>query len=152
MKYGVLMACTVGIVLLASCKNQKTTSSGSAEEETYLPQGLTKEEQSVYRRLMAVHDSAMAKMGAIERAIQSLQRLKAAEGQVDEALDSTILLLKRADEGMWDWMYHFKQKSNWEGDGSYLRYLQSEERKIHRVATLIDSALRRASHYRNTPR
>ncbi len=145
MKHALLIIWMLSISVLLSCKNRKTDS-------TELPQGLTKQEQVVYRRLMAVHDSAMAKMGAIERAIQTLQRIKSAGNESADfksGIDSSILLLKRADEAMWDWMYHFKQKVDWSGKGTYLSYLQAEERKIHRVAALIDSALQRASQYTN---
>ncbi len=145
MKYASLIIWIFGIAFLGSCKNRE-------KESSDLPQDLNRQERVVYRRLMAVHDSAMAKMGAIERAIQTLQHIKETEHKstdVKSRIDSSILLLKRADEAMWDWMYHFKQKGDWSGKGTYLSYLQSEERKIQRVATLIDSALQRASQYTN---
>ena len=109
-------------------------------------------EDSLFQDVMDQHDEAMAKMGRIagyreqfEAKIDSLKKLKSPTKESVEAKYKEISAdLKKAEEGMNNWMQEFSIDSAQGNIERRLQYLESEKAKVTRVKEEIISALSKA--------
>jgi hypothetical protein len=100
-------------------------------------------DSALYRQVMRVHDDAMAKMGEVARRRQALKAHEAVADRQKTASDA-IFLLRKADDGMMDWMHAFHSDPSEvaaASDQERTAYLQAELQKISRVAHDIDHSI-----------
>ena len=116
-------------------------------------QGQSPKEQkeALEQRVLAVHDTAMAKMGDIYKLRKNLRTLRdtlEAQPQPDSTLlqnlQQHIQLLNRADEAMMGWMRQYKAPAEDIPNEQAMNYLQQELVKIENVQTLMDSTIQAA--------
>ena len=116
-------------------------------------QGQNPEEQkeALEQNVLAVHDTAMAKMEDIFKLRKSLRTLRDTlekQPQSDTAilnnLQQHIQLLNRADEAMMGWMRQYKAPAADMPSEQAINYLQQEMVKIEKVQTLMDSTINAA--------
>lgn len=107
---------------------------------------------------MALHDSAMAKMGALYTGRKELTFLKDSvitkDTSAQQQLARQINALVQADEHMMQWMRAYRIPEGKKPEEA-LTYLQAEKTKIEQVRQEIEKTLRTsdslAAHYR-TPK
>lgn len=99
--------------------------------------------------VMVVHDSSMVKMDAIYTQISQLRKLQeAGEDTVDvdqawnEKVLGAIADLRRADDGMMDWMANYKAPEKGADVEESTTYLEVEMKKITEVDLEIDESLK----------
>jgi hypothetical protein len=131
MKYGIL-SILLSFVLFSSCNQSQTPEERKAALE---------------ENVLAVHDSAMAKMNDIYHLRRNLRALRDTlenQPQPDSAilthLQNHIKLLNRADESMMGWMRQYKAPVEIENEQA-INYLQKELVKIEKVQTIMDSTV-----------
>ncbi|RNI31919.1 hypothetical protein EFA69_05255 [Rufibacter immobilis] len=112
---------------------------------------------TLQQEVLALHDSAMAKMGALYAGRKDLAYLKDSvlvqDTLAQRSLTTGIDHLARADEGMMQWMRAYRNPDD-QAPEEALRYLEEEKVKIEKVRQEIAQSLRAAdslkAHYRNT--
>ncbi|MFT5646383.1 MAG: hypothetical protein ACI976_001064 [Aureispira sp.] len=134
MKYLLLMTTSL---FLISCVNNG--SKKKVEEETWK---LSADAANLYQVVGEKHDTAMLLMSNIEGARNKLRVEMKVEGidklQKDSILD-LLMALKKADDGMMNWMHQFKNTELNEAEykrmseAAILAYLKEEEAKIEQV-------------------
>ncbi|GAB3199521.1 succinate dehydrogenase flavin-adding protein (antitoxin of CptAB toxin-antitoxin module) [Pontibacter aydingkolensis] len=115
-------------------------------------QGQSPKEQkeALEERVLAVHDTAMAKMGNIYKLRKGLRTLRdtletqQADSVTLNNLQTQIQLLNRADEAMMGWMRQYKTPAEDMPNEQVINYLQQELVKIKQVQTLMDSTINAA--------
>ncbi|MEJ8804001.1 hypothetical protein [Pontibacter sp. H249] len=137
MKY-LILSISFALAILCSC------SQGQSPKE---------QKEALEERVLAVHDTAMAKMGDIYKLRKGLRTLRdtlevqQADSSTLNSLQIQIQLLNRADEAMMVWMRQYKAPAKDMPNEQALNYLQQELVKIEKVQTLMDSTINAA---RNT--
>ena len=135
------------LVILASCAEN----SPEERKDGFSDTGKNPED-SLFQDVMDQHDEAMAKMGRIagyrkqfDAKIDSLKKVKsAAKESVEKKYEEISADLKKAEDGMNDWMQEFSIDSAQGDIARRLQYLESEKAKVTRVKEEILSALSRA--------
>lgn len=127
----------IPIVFLLSCNQDNN--SPVVQETTFT---LSSEAAELYRIVGEKHDTAMLLMGSIG-GMQSALRLQLGQIKEDNAQKDSILMLlsalKKADDGMMNWMREFKNTDLNEDEykamsqEAIMSYLKSEETKIEQV-------------------
>ncbi|WMX17314.1 MULTISPECIES: hypothetical protein [unclassified Aureispira] len=134
MKYLILLIISF---LLVSCSNPEP--SKKIEKETWK---LNEDAATLYQVVGEKHDTAMLLMTDIE-ATRSQLRLRMKTAEIDSLKKDTILnlltALKKADDGMMNWMHEFKSTELNEeeykkmSETDIMTYLKDEEQKIEQV-------------------
>ncbi len=134
MKYLILLIISF---LLVSCSNPEP--SKKIEKETWK---LNEDAATLYQVVGEKHDTAMLLMTDIE-ATRSQLRLRMKTAEIDSLKKDTILnlltALKKADDGMMNWMHEFKSTELNEeeykkmSEADIMTYLKDEEQKIEQV-------------------
>lgn len=128
--------CLISPLFLVSCEEPKTV-----EKTEVVAFKLSNEAEDLYKIVGDKHDVAMKLMGDIERTKSTL-RLKMQNLEAGVQKDSILDLLtelKKADDGMMDWMREFKSTELNEEDykemseEQIMGYLKEEEQKIEQV-------------------
>ncbi len=103
--------------------------------------------QSLYEKVMGVHDEVMPRMDEIQKLKRKIQETinnskDLAEDKRKE-LEQKIALLDSASKSMMNWMFEFRPE---ELKGDSLRvYLEKEMERVTRVKELMLDAIRKAS-------
>ena len=141
MKY-VLLIFSLALSILCAC---------SSENNPQL------QRENLEQQVLAVHDTAMAKMGDIYKLRKNLRSLRdtlEAQAQTDSTilhnLQLHIRLLNQADEAMMAWMRQYKAPTEEQENEQAINYLQQELVKIEKVQTLMDSTIHAARSTYNT--
>jgi hypothetical protein len=95
---------------------------------------------------MRIHDDAMARMGEVAQRRQSLKAYETMPDRREIASDAAFRL-RRADDGMMDWMHGFHSdpaEVPANTDAERTAYLHAEKGKIAQVAFNIDQSIRLA--------
>lgn len=134
------MKCLILLIisfLLVSCSNPEP--SKKIEKETWK---LNEDAATLYQVVGEKHDTAMLLMTDIE-ATRSQLRLRMKTAEIDSLKKDTILnlltALKKADDGMMNWMHEFKSTELNEeeykkmSEADIMTYLKDEEQKIEQV-------------------
>ena len=140
MKY-VLLTLTFALSILGACTSEKTEVNRAELEQ----------------QVLAVHDSAMAKMGDIYKLRKNLLSLRdslEAQTQTDSIVLNKLQLhiqsLNQADESMMAWMRQYKAPAENQENEQAINYLQHELVKVQKLQTLMDSTINAArSTYRS---
>ncbi|WP_048919795.1 putative periplasmic lipoprotein [Rufibacter radiotolerans] len=117
-----------------------------------------KKVEVLQQEVLALHDSAMAKMGALYTGRKELTFLKDSvitkDTSAQQQLARQINALVQADEHMMQWMRAYRIPEGKKPEEA-LTYLQAEKTKIEQVRQEIEKTLRTsdslAAHYR-TPK
>lgn len=131
---GLLLSC-----LMIACEDStsKSETNNPIEEEFML----STQAANLYQIVGEKHDTAMLLMKNIEQVKSALRlKLKSTQGEVskDTILD-LLTALKKADDGMMDWMHEFKSTELDEetykamSEQEIMAYLKEEEIKIEKV-------------------
>lgn len=120
-------------------------------------QSPAEQKDALEKKVLVVHDTAMAKMGDIYKLRKNLRTLRdtlEAQPQPDSStlkkLQQHIQLLNRADEAMMGWMRQYKAPTEDMSNEQAMEYLQQELVKIEKVQTLMDSTIQAARTTYNT--
>ncbi|WP_242920273.1 hypothetical protein [Pontibacter liquoris] len=119
------------LTLLAGCQ------SGPTEEE---------QKAQLEESVMQVHDAAMAKMSEMYhlrnglRALRDSLETQKADTAVLQQLQHHVLLLNKADEAMMGWMHQYHAPDSMATQQA-MEYLTSQQEKIKKVSTTMDSTL-----------
>ena len=93
--------------------------------------------QDLYDEVMKVHDEVMPKMDDIYKLKEQLKKqLEATPALVDEKkreLETTILQLDSASEGMMVWMRNFNPIPDSLGEEKARKYLEEQKEKVDKV-------------------
>ena len=115
----------------------------------YLSSSCTQKKQDALRdELMAIHDDVMPKMGELSTLAGQLKQIIATDSTLTETertkIESAIMRMALADEGMMDWMATFRQPEMLRGkmeNEAILQYLEAEKQKINDVSVQIRSGI-----------
>ena len=111
----------------------------------------------LYDSVVAQHDEVMPKTAAIDKAVQELRVFYSAQKDSLMQKETLVLIqdLKMAHEAMFSWMDQFKNK-HLEADfyqntavDSLQLYLREEEKKIQKVAQLMNQSLQAYSQFKS---
>lgn len=98
---------------------------------------------------MVVHDSSMVKMDAIYTQISQLRKLQETGEDtvaIDQAWNEKVLTaitdLRKADDGMMDWMANYKAPEKGADVDESMAYLEVEMKSITEVDLEIDKSLK----------
>ncbi|WP_299823308.1 hypothetical protein [uncultured Pontibacter sp.] len=141
MKY-LLLTLSFALAILCSCSQTQ-----SPEEQ----------KEALEQNVLAVHDTAMAKMEDIFRLRKNLRILRDTletqlqpDSAVLKSLQTHIQLLNRADEVMMGWMRQYKAPAEDMPHEQAMEYLEQEKIKIEKVQTIMDSTINAARSTYNT--
>ncbi|WP_086475810.1 hypothetical protein [Arenibacter amylolyticus] len=110
----------------------------------------SKQDSSQMKKVLAIHDEVMPKMGTIGSLISTLDE-KISEGDTTEQYDTARQDLKAAHKSMMDWMKNFGER--FDGDeimkGKSLteekqQWLDEEEVKVKALRDQINSSIKNA--------
>jgi len=130
-----------------SCSEKKEIHS---DQEDLTPSG------KLYSEVMDVHDNVMPKMdeimllkGKAKRRLNELDSLTKVNPKLNVKveklkLDSLLMGLQTADNGMMNWMHHFDPNMKEMKEGKKVKYLEREKIKITEVKQKTDSILEKA--------
>jgi outer membrane lipoprotein-sorting protein len=115
----------------------------------YLSSSCTQKKQDALRdELMAIHDDVMPKMGELSTLAGQLKQIIATDSTLTETertkIESAIMRMALAEEGMMDWMATFRQPEMLRGkmeNEAILQYLEAEKQKINDVSVQIRSGI-----------
>jgi len=134
------------LIIIASCADN-----ASEERKDGFSDTGKNPEDSLFQDVMDQHDEAMAKMGRIagyrkqfDVKLDSLKKLKSSGKESVEKYREISADLKKAEDGMNNWMHEFSIDSAQGNIELRLQYLESEKAKVTRVKEEILSALSRA--------
>lgn len=132
---------TLGFILcLLSC--QKADHSQNTTEEFTEASG----NQRLYDEVMAIHDEVMPKMSDLYSLKQKLKaKLPTASTELKREIETTILKLDSAGNGMNVWMRQFEPIPDSVGVDEARTYLENEMVKINRVKADINNAIAKAN-------
>lgn len=107
--------------------------------------------QSLYEKVMGVHDEVMPRMDDIQKLKRELQEtIKNSTDLAEEKrkeLEQKIALLDSASKAMMNWMFEFRPE---ELKGDSLRiYLEKEMDRVTKVKELMLDAIKKASEEKN---
>lgn len=101
--------------------------------------------QQLYDEVMAIHDEVMPKMDDLRRYKKDFQAEIANSTTITEArktqLESSIVMLDSASDGMWKWMRDFNPIADSEGEEKARKYLLDQKEKVTRVKEDMMKAL-----------
>ena len=104
--------------------------------------------QELYDEVMKVHDEVMPKMNDIHKAKQQLKNEITNTPDITEArkteLETIIVKLDSASEGMMVWMREFNPPPDSKGVEQARDYLKNEKEKVEKVKKDITEALEKA--------
>jgi predicted nucleic acid-binding Zn-ribbon protein len=107
---------------------------------------------SLQQEVMAVHDEVMPKMGEIAQLEKSLRKERERLAQLEmpdstqmEVLLEEITTLKRANEGMMDWMRNYEAPSPEQDQAESIAYLNDQMEKIEAVKTDMMESIEHAN-------
>lgn len=104
--------------------------------------------QELYDEVMKVHDEVMPKMNDIHKAKQQLKNEITNTPDITEArkteLETIIVKLDSANEGMMVWMREFNPPPDSKGVDQARDYLKKEKEKVEKVKKDITEALEKA--------
>jgi len=104
--------------------------------------------QALYDEVMKVHDEVMPKMNDIYKLKEGLKKQIAdSPNLVDEkkkAIESTILKLDSASEGMMVWMRNFNPIADSLGEQKAREYLEDQQEKVKKVKEDMLAAIEEA--------
>ena len=127
-KWSLAVFCIM-VLLIGSCKTEVT-------------------QREDYKKVMEVHDVAMARMGEmheLKKELRSWIETSIDSVQINEAR-SIIKLLDDADEGMMSWMSEFRAPET--GSDDLLKsYFESEQVKVDKVSLDINESISRAEKF-----
>ena len=138
---------SIGIVLLfTACQGPSGHSEHGSGHVSAQPLSA---DDSLYNRVMDIHDEVMPKMGKVrgaqQRAQQRLDSLAKQAGSANKAyrqqLEQLIGDLNYADFAMDKWMVEFNMDSAKDNKALRLRYFQEELEKVQKVKTAILGSL-----------
>jgi hypothetical protein len=93
--------------------------------------------QQLYDEVMAIHDEVMPKMNDIRRYKKDFQAEIANNPNITEArktqLESSIVMLDSASDGMMKWMRAFDPIADSEGEQKAREYLEDQKQKVTKV-------------------
>jgi hypothetical protein len=93
--------------------------------------------QELYDEVMAIHDEVMPKMNDIRRYKRDFQAEIANNPNITEArktqLESSIVMLDSASDGMMKWMRAFDPIADSEGEQKAREYLEDQKQKVTKV-------------------
>lgn len=103
--------------------------------------------QSLYEKVMGVHDEVMPRMDEIHKLKRQLEETiknsKDLAAEKRKELEQKIALLDSASKAMMNWMYEFRPE---ELKGDSLRmYLEKEMDRVTKVKELVLEAIKKAS-------
>lgn len=135
------------LIILASCAEDPSNERKDGFSDTG-----KNPEDSLFQDVMDQHDEAMAKMGRIagyrkqfDAKIDSLKKVKStAKELIKKKYQEISAELKKAEDGMNNWMQEFSIDSAQENIERRLQYLATEKVKVTRVKEEILSALSKA--------
>lgn len=126
-------------------KTQDHDSQGHEHETAEAP-GTTK---ALYDEVMGVHNEVMPKMDDIFRMKEKLKNRIATEQDMKDdqkkIIESTILKLDSAGEGMMVWMRQFNPPPDSTGEEAAKAYLEEEKVKVQKVKEDILQAIEEAN-------
>ncbi|MEQ1746596.1 MAG: hypothetical protein ABMA02_14285 [Saprospiraceae bacterium] len=102
------------------------------------------EVKTLIESTMAVHDAAMAEMGEMNRIGRALQRELATLDSLAPRADSVHAVLrsiKRAEDGMFDWMRSYEEPASDMPAEDALRYLKGQQAAINQNQRDIRAAI-----------
>jgi len=102
---------------------------------------------SLFKDVMNIHDEAMAKMGTLHQLKKELEAMKSTSSVPHDTIDSLIMKIERADEGMFDWMGNFKDPRTASDQKRIIDALHLELEKVQIVANDIDAAINEATQH-----
>lgn len=105
--------------------------------------------QELYDEVMAIHDEVMPKMNDIHKFKRALKsEMDSTTTDLTEArkaeIESALIKLDSASEGMMVWMRQFSPIPDSEGEEKAREYLESEKIKVTKVKEEILAALEKA--------
>ena len=104
--------------------------------------------QQLYDEVMAIHDEVMPKMDDIRRYKKDFQAEIANNSNITEArktqLESSIVMLDSAGDGMMKWMRAFDPIADSEGEEKAREYLEDQKNRINKVKEDMLKALEEA--------
>jgi hypothetical protein len=117
-------------LMFSSCDSRKNNGGHSHDEHTG-------GNQALYDEVMNVHDEVMPKMDDIYKLKEQLKRqITDAPNMVQEkrkAIETAILRLDSASDGMMVWMRNFNPLPDSLGEEQARQYLEDEKKKVTRV-------------------
>lgn len=141
-----LIACCCGASIIA-CQNQQQPASAAVEATT-----ANTAEDSLYKAVMALHDEAMPKMGALmglqKKAQQKIDSLKTLNQPASllliDQLQKLQLQLGSAENGMNEWMSQFNPDPQMPTTEERAKYFADQQAKAqamrNKIFEVLDSA------------
>jgi hypothetical protein len=106
-------------------------------------------EEELKDSLMVIHDEVMPRMSELHQLKKELNSKKAKQdADVVSAVDSTLIILDAAAEGMMGWMHAFKKPASMRSSSSHeeiMAYLTIEKLKVEKVRDDINASIKRAT-------
>lgn len=96
----------------------------------------TTDNQQLYEEVMEIHDEVMPKMNDIYKLKEELKKIASASNTPEDkkkAIESAILNLDSASEGMMVWMRNFNPLPDSLGEDNAREYLKDQKKKVNKV-------------------
>ena len=139
MKNFVQLSSILLLFTLVACQNSGPASQQSLEEE------------KLHKKILAIHDEVMPRMGEINKLRKKLvESLDAGTFKSEEdikAAKEAVQYLENADEGMMQWMHDYKKPSELQKDKSpeeVMAWLKEEYKKVEKVKYDIQTSIKEA--------
>ncbi len=126
-------------LVFAACSHSPTSSKA--------PEIKVDQEKELYDKVIALHDSAMEKMSTLAQLTAKIRPFTKRADDNQPIAKEISASLNQADRQMWDWMYQFKNKKDWKGNGQYTDYLTQQLVLVNTVDTTINAAIRKAKNF-----
>lgn len=116
-----------------------------------------KTQNDLRAELMTVHDEVMPKMGELTMLagrVKEMLRDSSMGAEVRTELESLLVRMESAEEGMMDWMAAFKQPEALRSSMDHpaiMTYLQQEKTTISQVASHINEGIEQGKYWVDKP-
>ena len=140
MKSKILLACTLGLFLFVACNNNSKPQDGGNDGAT--ANGGVEE---LKKKVEALHDEVMPKMGDVMKAKRDLEAKAAA--LKDDAVEQAEEYKKMADEleqahaDMMTWMRDYGKGLNEEVENKLVDFLENKQTQMKDISRKVDDAL-----------
>ena len=104
-------------------------------------------QNELHKSLYEVHDAIMPEMSTINRISRNLKKVKKnteLDSLQNAQIETALINLEKADEGMMDWMEHYKSPKKWRGEKTHeeiMSYLNTEKEKITQVKIMMENSI-----------
>jgi len=133
-----LILISILFILSFSCKTSEERTN-TVKETSVTEKKIDPEIQLLSDQVMAIHDTAMAKMTTIRKL-----RTQLAD---DNNAVAIVQSLDNADEGMFDWMNGFDMQMYNKGRDTAVMYLKEELLKVSKMSDDIAKSINQANTY-----